>query len=380
MEAVEQINVGRALLALIECGTTAMADTVYQQPVSEYMSENVAAAERDKLFGAQAQCLGFSGLLPVAGSYCAHAESGRPLLLTRAEDGKFRAFLNVCRHRGSMVTTGCGRDRQLRCPYHAWAYGLDGTLQQRPHDGAFAEIPRQQLSLTEVPAAEYQGMLWVGGSHSAISPQTFLGGLDRELSAYELDKYQLYCTRRLSCHMNWKLVMDTFFESYHFSALHRDSIAPIFHSNLTTFDAFGDHFRLVAARRTIQQLHDQPESDWDLLPHIAAIYVLFPNVVVVWQGDHFELWEIYPDPERVDSSVARLSLYVGTSADSDSARRYWDRNLDLVLRTVEEEDFVVGEATQKGFATGAQAHFLFGRNEPALAHYHRAVTRTLTTR
>src|SRR5947209_1179043 len=55
-----------------------------------------------------------------------------PVVVVRAEDGELRAFLNVCRHRGSVVVTERGAGRTLQCPYHAWTYGLDGCLRTAP--------------------------------------------------------------------------------------------------------------------------------------------------------------------------------------------------------------------------------------------------------
>ena len=53
------------------------------------------------------------------------------------------------------------------------------------------------------------------------------------------------------------------------------------------------------------------------------------------------------------------------------ARRYWDNNFDLLMRTVGQEDFPLGEDMQLGFHSMAQSHITFGRNEPALAHFLR---------
>ena len=56
-----------------------------------------------------------------------------PVLVTRArEDGALRAFLNVCRHRGTLLVEGEGRRATIQCPYHAWTYGLDGRLRAAP--------------------------------------------------------------------------------------------------------------------------------------------------------------------------------------------------------------------------------------------------------
>ena len=115
------------------------------------------------------------------------------------------------------------------------------------------------------------------------------------------------------------------------------------------------------------------KGDWNLLPHIVAIYVLFPNTVLVWQLDHIELWQIFPG-RTPDESAVELSLYTPEPTETERARAHWDKNFDLVVGVVEDEDFPVGEGIQNGFHSGAQPHITFGTNEPALAFFHRAVT------
>ena len=67
-------------------------------------------------------------------------------------------------------------------------------------------------------------------------------------------------------------------------------------------------------------------------------------------------------------------------AGTDGARGHWDRNLELVLRTVEDEDFPTGEGIQSGFRADAQSEIVYGRNEPALQHWQRTVTEALAKR
>lgn len=378
MLQAEQIALGHRLFEYIDTRATAMADGVYHQPVEEYVSPAVAARETEVLFRGQPLCVGMSGLLPEPGAYFTHDLGGLPLLLTRAEDGQARAFLNVCRHRGARVAEACGTGRVFVCPYHAWSYGLDGRLVARPEDAAFEGAPRDAHGLTELPAVERDGLLWVSPRPEGMFDlQAHLGGLGAELESFGLAGFHHYESRVLRRRMNWKLLVDTFLESYHFCVLHKDSICSIFHDNLTTFDRWGPHFRLVAARRTIEQMRTQPETEWNLLPHMVGIYVFFPNVVLVWQLDHIELWQIFPGENAPEDSVVLLSLYTPEPAITDSARRHWDNNLDLVVHVVENEDFPVGEGIQRGFHAGAQDHITFGRNEPALAHFHRTVTAAL---
>ena len=379
MQQTEQIAIGRQLFDYIDTRTTAMADAIYLQPVSEYISPAVAAAEQRVFFRERPLCLGLSGLLPEPGSFYSHDLSGLPLLLTRADDGKVRAMLNVCRHRGARVAEVCGKARSFVCPYHAWTYGLDGRLAARPEDAAFAGAPRASHGLTQLPAVERDGLIWVlPQAERDFDIDRHLQGLGDELVGFDLAGFHHYSSRVLHRRMNWKLLVDTFLESYHFCVLHKNSICSIFYDNLATFDTWGPHFRLVTARRTIEDMRKLPATQWNLLPHMVGIYVFFPNTVLVWQLDHIELWQIFPGPDAPEDSVVQLSLYAPEPAITDSARRHWDKNLDLVVHVVENEDFPVGEGIQRGFHTGAQEHITFGRNEPALAHYHRTVTTGLS--
>ena len=72
-----------------------------------------------------------------------------------------------------------------------------------------------------------------------------------------------------------------------------------------------------------------------------------------------------------------MDLYTPEVARTERMKRYWKKNLDLVVRVVEEEDFPVGETIQTGFHSQAQSHITFGTNEPALTHFHNSVTRAV---
>jgi nitrite reductase/ring-hydroxylating ferredoxin subunit len=77
---------------------------------------------------ASPQLVGYSSELPRPGTYCTKTVMGRSILLTRASDGRVRAFDNICLHRQSRIADGCGAARRLACPYHSWPYDLDGAL------------------------------------------------------------------------------------------------------------------------------------------------------------------------------------------------------------------------------------------------------------
>jgi len=380
MLRAEQIRLGKRLLAYIETDTSSEAPALYLNPVDDYISEHQAIAEQEALFTTRPLCLAASAQLPGPNTFLTHDLLNIPILLTRDSDGLVRAFLNVCRHRGARIAEGCGEARRFVCPYHAWTYSAEGRLAARPTDAAFKGMDKADHGLTELPCQERYGLIFVQPSPATASElpldiAALLDGLAPEIENYGLAGYTHFRTYDSQWNLNWKLGIDTFLESYHFGVLHKLSIHPILHSNVGAFDSYGANLRLLFARRSIATLKDQPQSEWDLPKHLASVYVLFPNTVLVRQGEHVELWHAFP--RGVDEVQFRVTLLIPEPVATEAEEAHWTKNLALLLRTVEEEDFPLGEGIQQSFRSGAQPHITFGKNEPALHHFHRTVRKAL---
>jgi phenylpropionate dioxygenase-like ring-hydroxylating dioxygenase large terminal subunit len=378
MKHEDQVAIGKTLLRYLDDKTTAMADAVYANDVSDYTCPKQAAAEREKFFRNGPINIGLSCLAPEPGDFMTHDYSGVPILLVRRQDGSLGAFLNVCRHRGAQVAQGCGNAKLFTCPYHAWSYDTSGKLRGRPDERSFAGYDKETIALRALPVVETHGMIWVASAPGpALDIDAQLGGLQRDLASYQLEGYHHYETRVLSQKLNWKIVIDTFLETYHLQFLHTNTVSPIIHSNTAAFDAFGPSLRMIAVRRTIEKLRDIPKDEWNLIPLIAGVYVLFPNTVFIMQGDHVETWHVYPSGDGINECTMRVSFYIPEPATTDKARQHWDRNFDLLMATVEKEDFPLAEGIQRGFHSPAQTAIHFGRNEPALQHFHKSVKQAL---
>jgi nitrite reductase/ring-hydroxylating ferredoxin subunit len=379
MQQPTQVALAREILRHIDARATAMAEAVTLNPTAAYTDPEWLAREQVVLFRRYPLLLGFSRQIPKPGDYLTEDGAGVPILAVRQPDGGIAAFCNVCRHRGAKLVRGAGNaGRHFVCPYHAWSYRLDGTLAGMPAAECFEGMPGERRGLVALPAVEKYGMIWVRPSPGeGFDLDAHLAGLGPELGSLGCRDYHLYESRVIERRMNWKIVIDTFLEPYHFAFLHRETVAPIFIPNLCLFHPFGPNLRETLPRRSIEALRHLPEADWDLITHSAIVYVLFPNTVLVMQADHIETWRVFPAEGRTDRSVVTLDFYIPEPAASDSAHRHWQRNMDLVIRTVQEEDFPTGEGMQRGFACGAQEHVTYGRNEPALAHFQKSVAAAL---
>src|ERR1044072_5470743 len=103
-------------------------------PWSWYTDPAVLQLERERIFRRSWQYVGDSGDIPEPASFFSTSGGGVPVVVVRDHEDEVRAFLNVCRHRGSIVCEGSGTRETLQCPYHAWTYGLDGRLITRSEE------------------------------------------------------------------------------------------------------------------------------------------------------------------------------------------------------------------------------------------------------
>jgi phenylpropionate dioxygenase-like ring-hydroxylating dioxygenase large terminal subunit len=348
-------------------------------PVAEYTDPRRLAQEQDVLFRHTPVVVGHASQCPEPYDFVTCELAGIPVIVTRQPDRSLRAFLNVCRHRGCRVTfEECGHRGSFTCPYHAWGYRADGSLATIPYEDGFAGLDRREMGLVALPVQERHGLVWVvltpGGT---IDVAAHLGELDEELGSYGLEGFVVERSTLLPAPFNWKLVVDGFLEVYHLRFLHAATIAPYIMTNLAPFEPIGHHGRMVAVRTSYAAARAEQADQLDLMPEVAVIYQIFPNTILIWQADHFETWFVSPAGDDPAGSTSLVQLLTPRPTASDDEQRHWDRNWKVLMDTVAQEDFVASTAIQRGFGVGAQTHLTFGRNEPALQHYHRTLVDVL---
>lgn len=363
---------------MIDSGTTALADDVMFNPVATYTDTARFSSEHELLrrtplvIGRASQCATPKDFLAVD-------VLGVPVLVVRQADGQLRAFLNVCRHRGSKLTFDeCGHQGIFSCPYHAWSYRADGSLLNVPNEEDFGNIDPSQFSLTQLPVEERHGFIWVLMTPGpSIDVAKFLGPeLDDELSGYELEDFRVDRSKTTTVAANWKLIIDGFLETYHLKTLHRTTIGPHIRNNLAPFRGFGPHGCMTAVRTSFDKVRHQNLADTNLRPYLVNAYQIFPNTVLVWSGMHMECWLSFPsatDPGTTDVTVH----VIGHRDHVQEDPAYFDKNWDVVQSTVLTEDFVIGSSIQQGFRSGAQTNVVFGRNEPGVQHFHTSLNEAL---
>jgi phenylpropionate dioxygenase-like ring-hydroxylating dioxygenase large terminal subunit len=376
MDHATQVALARRLFDFLDRQTTEMASAPYVNAVSTYTSPAQLEREQALLFRREPLFVGLTCDAAAPGAYFAHADCGVPILVVRTRSGALHAVLAVCRHRGAQVAAGEGTTSAGRftCPYHGWTYDDEGRLVAQPCPEGFAGLPRETLGLPRLPVAERHGMIFVRPSPGdPIDVDAHLGGAQHELAALGLERYTRFARHQTERALNWKIVVETFLEAYHLPTLHRERLAPKILGTPAAWDAFGRSGRLVAMRRSLAELRDRPEAEWNLLAHTVVLYNLFPNTTLIHQIDHVEVVQAYPGAAGVGSAKVVFTLYTPAPVASERARRHFQANWDLLLAASEEEDFAIGEQMQRGFHVRPGDTVVYGRNEPGVAHYHRMI-------
>ncbi len=355
--------------------TGLFGETSMVNPASAYTDAARFAAEQRVLFRDHPAYMGLSVECAEPGSFLTGTFDGVPVVVVRQPDGSLVGMVNACRHRGAPLVEDRGEGlRRMVCPYHAWTYGLDGKLHSRPmSEGAFDDVDRE-CNLHRVAVGEGYGIIFVraGGDPSlSIDVDEVLAGAEDDLGNFELGTYTHVESRTHTWKMNWKLVLDTFTESYHIRWLHKDSIAPHFLSDPSVFESFGPNLVAVGLRKTVFDELAKPEAEQSMLPYGTIQYFLVPNGLVVHQVDHVETWRVTPIDVR--TTAVTTSMFAPTPPVEDKARRYWIKNLDLLLHVTGTEDFPLMEKIQANLESGALPEVVYGRVEPALVHLHQSI-------
>ena len=377
MQTETQIELVERILDMHARRTTTLASEVLRVPAGDYVSTARFELEQATIFrDPVVACL--SGDIAEVGDHISLESGGVPIVVVRAADGHPRAYLNICRHRASPLVSEPGHvARSWSCPFHGWVYDIDDgrlTGQPRSCDG-FAGVDGESLGLRPLPVAEAHGLVVVSPSGSPFDVDDWLCGLGPELASYRMESLIPYrrASQRWSC--NWKLLLDTFFESYHVFALHRVSLSALYLGIASPFDAFGPHNRLVVPQTSILELADQPSEKWELAPHAVVQYFLAPSTIVSNLYGYLVTWRFIPLSSG--ETLVENALYTETPVESDDERAHYDARFAAGRIITGDEDYPASERVHRNLESGLVDHTVIGRNEPGVVHFHQTLASRL---
>jgi phenylpropionate dioxygenase-like ring-hydroxylating dioxygenase large terminal subunit len=341
-------------------------------PWGWYSDPAVLQLERERIFRRSWQYVGHVGEVSEPGSFAATRVGDIPVVLVRDREDTLRAFLNVCRHRGSIICDGQGRRETLQCPYHAWTYGLDGRLITAPRSKREGGIESSELGLVQLQLDTWGPLVFVNPDPGAAPLEDFLDGMPERIADAGIDLDALRFLQRseseLAC--NWKVSAENFLECYHCPTAHPGFSA--------VMDVSVDSYLLETSAGRMTQ-HGPPRAEprgaYDPTGEVerGQFHLLFPGTVInVMPGrPNFSIGPIVPTaPEK---TYRFLDYFVATDADEA-----WIEESLAFDAQVGAEDRVLIERVQAGMRAGLiEDGRLLPESEQLIAHFQALVVDAL---
>jgi phenylpropionate dioxygenase-like ring-hydroxylating dioxygenase large terminal subunit len=328
-------------------------------PAPAFTSDEVFAWEQRRFFEGSWVCLGRSTDVPEPGDRRAVDIGSEGVVLVRDEAGELRGFSNVCRHRGHQVVEPDGATNApvIRCPYHAWVYGLDGRLKGAAD---FADVPSfevGQYRLAPVRVAEWHGWVFVNASGDAPPFDEHVGNLEPLVAPYEPQRLVAAARHAYVVQANWKLITENYHECYHCSSIHPELCRVTPPTSGVTFEPdaawVGGSMDLMDHAVTMSltgESHGIMLRGLDRERRRQVLYLgLFPNVLISLHPDYVMTHVLTPlGPGR--TRVVCEWLFAPEAAHRDGfdpsyAVEFWD--------ITNKQDWHACESVQRGMASRA---------------------------
>ncbi len=349
-------------------------------PAEAYRSPEHHRLEVRRIFHREWFVVGRADAIAGPGDYLHVDVAGERVLIVRGRDGGLRGFHDVCRHRGSRLVLDpppVGDDRPvgatgrfkgaIRCPYHAWTYGLDGALRNAPFLSESDGLRRGDLGLYPVAVDAWGGFLFVNLTADPAGPRRALGDVvadaSRRVANYPLAGLRVGAGIAYDVAANWKVIVENYNECYHCGPVHPElcELVPAFkegggaaldwergiahRDGATTFTWSG-----TTTRPPFPGLSDEERER-----HKGEL--LYPNLMLSLAADHvaaFTLWPLAVDRTRIDCAfLFHPDAIADPGFDPSDAAGFWD--------LVNRQDWRICEAVQDGMGSSA---FSFGYYAP----------------
>ena len=154
-------------------------------PARFYTDSQAFEHEKERIFANSWICVAHGSEVARPNDYITWEIIGENIVIVRGRDNILRAFYNVCPHRGHQLLSGEGKAKNvITCPYHAWAFKLDGNLAHARNCENVANFDSEKATLVPVRLEEYAGFVFINMNPEAESVETQLPGLqDKVLEA-----------------------------------------------------------------------------------------------------------------------------------------------------------------------------------------------------
>ncbi|MEO8296128.1 MAG: aromatic ring-hydroxylating dioxygenase subunit alpha [Gemmatimonadota bacterium] len=355
----------------------------YQQgahtmPGRYYTSQEVFEREQPYIMETRWLCIGRADQLKQANDYFLQAIGRESIIVLKDKKDVFRAFYNVCRHRGTQICEAAqGRFKEtIQCPYHAWTYATDGRLIGTPHMQEAEDFDKADFPLRPVAIHEWEGFLFL---HLGANPESFESAnaaLIGRFSRFNLPSLKVGKRIEYDVNSNWKLVFQNYSECLHCPVIHPElsSLMPYTSgaNDLIEGNVLGGYMIISEPNKSMTmtgrscglRLGNMPEEDYQR----AYYYTIFPNLMLSIHPDYVVYYTLWPQAAGRTKVVCEWMFHPGSFGLADfnpeDAVEFWD--------TTNRQDWHITERSFAGISSRSYEPGPYSPRESVPAAWDRA--------
>ncbi len=290
--------------------------------IDRYISREFHELEQERLWKRVWQFACREEQLPHVGSFVVYDIGKRSFLVTRTAEDEIKAYYNACLHRGRQLKDHSGRCSEFRCPYHGFAWTLDGALADIPARWDFEHVDDGDFGLPDAQVGTWGGFVFINPDPDAAPLSEFLGELPVHFERWKLEDRFIQGHVHKKIRANWKIVQEAFCESYHVGGTHPQALPYLGDVN-SQVDIFENFSRVITPGGTASPLLGWIPTDDEMIRYMLDIRVDEDNFLPLEAGQNAR-----------DASAAaareRWRPVVGDSVDTWSDAEFID-NIDYTL-------------------------------------------------
>jgi phenylpropionate dioxygenase-like ring-hydroxylating dioxygenase large terminal subunit len=206
-----------------------------------FLSREYLEAEKKLLWPKVWQMVEREEDLKEPGDWLTYHVAAESIVVIKREDGGYKAFHNVCPHRGRQLVSvpdgvhsvrGSAR-KNFVCGFHGWTFDLDGnnTYILDPQDWKNKLTP-ELTCLSEVKVDTWGGYIYINMDPDSVSLKEWMGRAGEILDHFDLAGMRYKWRQWAIYPCNWKTAIEAFLEPYHVAGTH------------TQLLAYGDYYAL----------------------------------------------------------------------------------------------------------------------------------------